>query len=479
MKRRRQRIGFYTVILKIILISQSIFFAYFVSINLIYFILNLIAAKNIVRHYQIGEINPFPQSFLGFEPPISVLVPAHNEEKIIVETIRSLLQLTYSNYEIIIINDGSRDKTVEVLIKEFSLVLFPESFPQELPTEKVRAVYRSKIYPQLKLVDKEKGGKADALNAGINLSHYPLVCTIDADSILQRNSLHLVAIPFLEDSLTIASGGIVRIVNGCEIKEGYLIKTGLPWKFLVNFQVIEYLRAFLFGRLGWSPMNALMVISGAFGLFKKRAVIEAGGYLVGTVGEDMEIVVRLHRLFKYSGKPYRISYVPDPICWTEAPETLSVLRKQRLSWQRGISESLTKNMKLLFYPKGGAVSWLAFPYMIFFEWLGPFIEMGGYLITLLAYFFGYLSLESLLVFLFAAIGMGLMLSTSTLFLEEISYRIYSGGRNFFLLIGAAILENFGYRQLNSFWRLQGILWWLIHPTAERAEIERVGRNQNP
>ncbi len=455
-------------------VVQLFFLFYFIAINLVYFLLNVVALITILKHRKKKNIDNFPDSAVGFEFPISVLVPAHNEETTVVETIRSLFQLTYPTFEILVINDGSQDKTLQVLIEEFSLSLFPESIPDYLSSQPIRGVYRSKKYPNLRVIDKENGGKADSLNAGVNLSRYPLFCCMDADSILQRNSLQLVSAPFIEDSRTIATGGIVRIINGCEVKQGYLIKSGLPSSWLVLLQIVEYLRAFLFGRLGWSPLNGMLVISGAFGVFKKEAVLLAGGYCVNTVGEDMELVVRLHRIFTSSRKPYRISYVPDPICWTEAPSNLKVLGMQRIRWQQGVAESLTKNFSLLFHPRGKAVSWLAFPYMILFEWLGPIIEVVGYLFVVFAYFIGFLSLQYMGVFFLVSIGMGLFLSTSTLVFEELSYQIYPRQKDLIILLGAAIFENLGYRQLNSFWRLRGILRWLFGKKGQWGEMTRSG-----
>ncbi len=446
---------------------------YFISVNGVYFFLNVIALLFILKHFKERKIQNFPETALGLQFPISILVPAHNEETTIVETVRSLFQLTYPIYEILVINDGSEDNTLKVLRETFFLDHFPESIPEDLSSRPIRGVYRSKKYPNLKVIDKENGGKADSLNAGVNLSRYPLFCSIDADSVLQRNSLQLVATPFEEDPLTIATGGIVRIMNGCVVKEGYLVKSGLPKQWLVLFQIVEYLRAFLFGRLGWSPLNALMVISGAFGLFKKEAVLKAGGYSTHTVGDDMELVVRLHRVFIQSKIPYKISYVPDPICWTEAPSNLKVLASQRIRWQQGLAEGLSANLSLLFHPRGKAVSWLAFPAMVIFEWVGPLFEMFGYLFTLVVYLLGLLSFEYALLFVFVSIGMGLFLSTSTLVFEEISYQIYPSEKDLLRLILAAIGENFGYRQLNSYWRLKGVLRWIFRQKP-KWEMPRTG-----
>ncbi|MDH4186615.1 MAG: glycosyltransferase family 2 protein, partial [Nitrospira sp.] len=277
----------------IIAFSEWLFFLYLLGLTAGYLMLDVIAAVHLKHYMDERALDSLPHGYTGFEPQISVLVPCYNEEATITSSVRSLLQLSYSDYEIVVINDGSTDRTLDVLTQEFSLIPFPETYDARLATKPVRTVYHSLAHPTLRVIDKENGGKADALNTGINLSHFPLFCGIDADSILQRDSLRLVVQPFLDDPHTIACGGTVRIANGCEVTNGFLTKIGLPTNLLALFQVIEYLRAFLFGRLGWSPINAMLIISGAFGLFHKNTVIGAGGYRHDTIGEDMELVVRL------------------------------------------------------------------------------------------------------------------------------------------------------------------------------------------
>ncbi|MEK7726240.1 MAG: glycosyltransferase family 2 protein, partial [Nitrospirota bacterium] len=385
--------------------------------------LDVVAAIHLRRYMEERSLNSLPHGYTGFEPQITLLVPAFNEEATIATTVKSLLQLSYSEFEIVVINDGSNDKTLDVLIKEFCLIPFPEAYDARLATKPIRTIYHAPAQLNLRVVDKDNGGKADSLNAGINISLYPLFCCIDADSILQRDSLRLAAQPFLDDPHTIACGGTVRVANGCEVKNGFLTKVGLPTNILALFQIVEYLRAFLFGRLGWSPINAMLIISGAFGLFHKDTVIGIGGYRHDTIGEDMELVVRLHRHMRLAGKPYRITFAPDPICWTEAPEDLTTLKNQRIRWQRGLCESLAKNLDLLCHPKGGAVGWLAFPFMALFEWLGPVIEVFGYVFMTVGFILGFISFHVWFVLLLAAISLGILLSVSAFFLEEMSFHV--------------------------------------------------------
>lgn len=451
-----------------------LFFSYFVLLNSGYLGLNLLALFALRRRNHEILLDQLPQVFSGHELPISVLVPAYNEEATISGSIRSLLQLSYPEFEVIVINDGSKDGTLDALVREFGLEAFPEAYYAQIRTAEVRSVWRSQRYPQLKVIDKANGGKADALNAGINAARYPLFCGIDADSVLERDSLQRVVGPFLRDSRVVATGGTVRVANGCTIEGGYLTRVGLPDSLLALFQVVEYLRAFLFGRLGWSAISGMLIISGAFGLFRKETVISVGGYRPNTIGEDMELVVRIHRELRARREAYRIEFLPDPVCWTESPEDLATLRNQRIRWQRGLSESLAANWRLMFLPNGGVPGWVAFPFMALFEWLGPLLELSGYVFMLVAFLTGSISWNAFAAFTFVAFGLGIMLSVSGLLLEEMSFHMYPGKGQLAKLLMVAVVENFGYRQLNSWWRLVGLYRWVFNTKSSWGVMKRSG-----
>ena len=440
---------------------QWFFLLYFIAINIGYILLNLLSIRALKNYMEAEGLAELP-AHSGYEPPISILIPAYNEEARIVDLVRSLLQLDYPEFEIIVVNDGSKDNTLAVLQNEFSLVLFPEAYWQRLKGKGVRAIYRSSAHPNLRLIEKEHGGKADALNAGINASRYPLFCAVSADSILQSDSLRRAVQPFLENPLTVASGGAVRIANDCEMQNGFLTGIALPKSGLATMQVVESMRTFLFGAMGWSQLNAVLIISGAFGLFRKETVIEAGGYLSDTSGEDMELIVRLHHMLRVKGIPYRITFVPDPIFWTKAPENSRALKTKRVNWQRRLAESLNFNMSLLFNRKGGTVSWLAFPFVIIFEWLGPMFEVMGYIFMISGFALKLISWQVFSVFLLVAVGFGMMLSVTALLLEELSFHIYPRTTQLAKLLIAVVLENFGYRQRISLWRFMGLLRWIFH-----------------
>lgn len=431
---------------------------YFLAVNIVYTIFIVLSYREIlrqVRHGSFSDHRLLVQSELT--PPISLLVPAYNESATIVQSVKSLLKLSYGKYEVVVINDGSRDDTLQCLINAFGLFRSKRLYRPLLHAKEVHGIYRSSLpeYRHLVVVDKENGGKADALNVGINVAQYPYVCSIDADSLLEDDALQKVMKPFLEDESVIAAGGIVRIANGCEVVNGRVIRVGLSKKLLPIFQVVEYFRAFLSGRMAWQSVNGLLIISGAFGLFRRSELIDAGGYRHDTVGEDMELVVRLHRLMRDRKKPYRVAFVPDPVCWTEAPETVRVLARQRNRWQRGLLDTMRIHARMLFNPRYGIVGTAAMPYFFFVELLGPVFELFGYLVTLGMLVLGLLNMQMALLFFVVALFYGIMFSVGAVLLEEISFQRYPNPKDLALLLAFGVLENFGYRQLTVWWRMKG------------------------
>lgn len=440
---------------------EWVFLIYFIGINLGYLAQNVLAAVGMRRYLETANRLEAEGVFSNLDLPISIVVPAYNESASIISSVRALLQLQYPQYELVVVNDGSNDDTLYKLIDSFALRPFPEAYREQIECKPVHGVYRSARHPNLRVIDKENGGsKADALNAGINACRYPLICVVDADSILQPDSLRRIVRPFLEDSTTVAAGGTVRIANGCTLRRGFIEQVGLPSNYLALVQVVEYLRAFLFGRLGWAFINALLIVSGAFGVFRKDVLIEVGGFDAGAIGEDMELIVRIHRRMKELGRRYRITFIPDPVSWTDAPETLRGLRSQRVRWQHGLGQALTLNKSLAFHWRGGLVSWLAVPFYLVFELFGPIVEVSGYLIVVVAALFGWLDVPTALLFFGLAVALGVLLSTSAIMLEELSFHMYPRTADVLLLFGIAVVENFGYRQLTAFWRLQGLFRWL-------------------
>lgn len=391
-------------------------------------------------------------------PPVAVLAPAFNEEVTIVESVNSLLALHYPDFEIIVINDGSKDRTLETVVGHFGLSQVERYHDTRVEHRPIRGLYASPRIPRLLVIDKENGGKSDALNAGINVARMPIFCSIDADSLLEPDALLRAVRPFVEDPrLTVAVGGTIRIANGSRIEGGRVSEVRLPGNFLALVQIMEYLRAFLMARLALSTMQSLTVISGAFGLFHRHSVLEVGGYTHGTVGEDMELVIKLHRLLRERKQEYRVEFIPEPVCWTEVPEDLTTLGRQRARWQRGALETFFRHKRMLMNPRYGRIGTVGFGNVLLVDVVGPLVEVLGYLLVPLLWGLGLLSLEYLLAFIAVTFALGIFVSVATLILEEIELRRFPRARDLAILTFVAVAENFGYRQLSNLWRLRG--WW--------------------
>jgi cellulose synthase/poly-beta-1,6-N-acetylglucosamine synthase-like glycosyltransferase len=434
---------------------------YFLILNTLYLVFSIVAYVRLRQHrrrWTARNLEAVMRS--SGTPAISIVAPAYNEEATLADSVRSLLLLNYPQFEVIVVSDGSTDDTLAVGAREFEMMRAPVSYPQPILTQPVRGAYRSLMHPDLVMIDKENGGKADAINAGVNAARYPLVCVIDADSLLEEHSLSRAVLPFIEDPDTIAAGGIVRIANGCRVERGRVLEVKLPKSHLAMFQAVEYLRAFLAGRVAQSAINGLLIISGAFGIFKREALIEVGGFRADTIGEDMELVTRLHRAYRKAGRRFRIVFQPEPTCWTEAPESLKMLGRQRNRWQRGTLQVLGYHRGMLFNPRYGVVGLLAMPYFLIFEAIGPVIEVSGYVLIALAIPFGLLDWRFAELFFLAAVVYGTLLSVTAVALEELSFRRYPSSVDLLRLVLYGILENFGYRQLATCWRIKGVFDYL-------------------
>lgn len=388
--------------------------------------------------------------------PISLLIPAYNEEENVVQNIKSLMKMDYPNFEIIVVNDGSTDKTHEKIVEAFGLYQIESSQKVSIPTKEVRGVYYNVDYPNLLYIDKENGGKSDALNAGINASSYPLFACLDADSRLEKDALLKLSIEFNKDKNTIVAGGIVRIANGSVIRDGEFKGFSMPKKIIERFQIVEYYRSFLSGRVSWGLSNSMLIVSGAFGVFQKQAVIEVGGYKTNTIGEDMEIVVRLHSYMRKNKRKYKIIFCEDAVCWTQGPMSLKDIRGQRRRWQIGLLDTLISHKNLLFNPRYGMVGMVAVPYNWMFEFLGAVIEVLGYFIIPFSLIMGELNVFFFVIYFLLATLLGIMLSIGSLILEQYTKKSAMTAKQYILISVYAILENFGYRQLITLFRVEGI-----------------------
>lgn len=453
---------------------------YSAVINIIYLLLLLLSRINVSKQSKLWSYKSKKMLFKKrMLPSVSIIAPAFNEEKIIVESANSLLNLTYPDYELIIVNDGSRDNTLNTLIEHFNLTRMDYVFNKKLSTEPIRGVYVNPSLPKLIVVDKENGGKADSLNAGIMISNNEYFCCIDSDSLLEEDALLKLASQTLDEGIeTPALGGNVYPINDCKVDQGHISKIKLPDNRLARFQTIEYIRAFMAGRLGWAYINSLLIISGAFGLFRKERVIAVGGYLTrnekykkDTVGEDMELVVRISRMMRENKQKYRINYCYNANCWTEVPERTENLKKQRYRWHRGLIEILHFHRKTLFNYRYGRMGIVSMPYFFLFETIGPLIEVQGYLMVIAAFLLGILNWQIALLLFTTSIMLGVLVSISSLIIAE-KENVYYGYADILKLVFYAFIENFGVRQYFSLWRVIGYFKMFSKPQGWGTQVRK-------
>jgi len=465
-----------------------LFFNYFVlffasTVMLSYIILAIISATSLKSYLRRNKYVNYNVLLTAENiPHISLIAPAYNEGLTIQENVQSLLAIKYNNFDVIVVNDGSKDDSVSILISAFDLVKSELEYHAQIPTKEVKAIYTSTnpTFSKLTVVDKFNGGKADALNTGINISKNPYIVCIDVDCIMDKDALLKLAKPFMEHShkRIIATGGVIRIANNCVIKAGKLIDVKAPDNFLAKVQVIEYLRAFILGRMAWAKMDGLLIISGAFGMFDREIVINSGGYNPKTVGEDMELIVRMRRYMIEQKQPYAVQYIPDPLCWTEVPETYAILRNQRSRWTRGTAETLWMHKKMLFNPKYKILGLISFPYWLIYEYLAPMIELIGLLITILFVFLGIINWTFFLLFFLLVYSFALMFSMLALYAEENTYRRYKTLKDLGKFCVAAIIEPFVFHPFTVYAAIRGN-WQIIKGTKGWGEMKRTGFNQPP
>ncbi len=433
--------------------------AYFFIGNGIYTVLMVASLISVWLHnrrlaYQ--GLNELRESVVT--PPVTIIMPAWNEQESIVQSVRSVLKTDYPEFEVLVVDDGSNDDTLPRLVAAFQLVKMDLIYRPRLQTKELRGFYLNPQIPHLLVISKENGGKPDALNAGINCCRTPYFCTLDSDCLLERDALLRLMRPIIRSPInTVASGGIVRILNGCEVKDAQVVKVRLPQKRVEIYQVVEYLRSFLFGRTGWDLLGGTLIVSGAFAVFHRESVVDAGGFEHDTVTEDMDLIVQLHRWAIHNQRRIRMSFTSDPVCWTECPANFQMLGRQRRRWQLGLCQTLWKHSEMLFNRKYGILGMLSFPFQLYVEALGAGAEFLGYFMVPLALFFGVVPVSLFVLFVLLSLAYGGLLSVGGVLLEELTYRRYPGFRDLMLLLIYAISENIGYRQLVLYYRFQGLV----------------------
>jgi cellulose synthase/poly-beta-1,6-N-acetylglucosamine synthase-like glycosyltransferase len=456
---------------------ELVLFTYFLVVNAIDFVLIGSSLRHLAAFIKVNGSDGPARLALQYAMPVSIVIPAYNEQQSIVDVVQSLLALDYPEYELIVVNDGSTDATLELLARHFALIPAGEAQFHSFRTKPIRSVYRSTLHPNVRVIDKENGGKGDALNAGIDESHYPMILVGDGDSLYTPDVLQKMIRPFLESPQTVGCGAGLRVLTDATHVAGAQTRDTLPRNPIVRFQILEYLRAGLNSRFAWSSLNGIPGLSGACSLWRKNVLVAVGGYAVNTIWEDMEITVRVHHYLRALGTPYRIAFVPAGVCWTHVPETLAELAAQRKSWQRHLTETLWIHRKLVFSSYGGLFGWFALPAIVVTEFLAPIWLFGGLSFVVAAAGLGILSVTAQLALLAIVFSFTLLKVAFAFILDEVSYRTQSPGA-VWALFCAAFWEQIGYRQLSAVWGLIGTLQFFA-ASPIRGKRENVPRWTDP
>lgn len=429
-------------------------------VNTSFALLLVLAAPQLFAHWRFGAEDVLTRSLTSSAVPrVSILVPAYNEAVTIVESLRSLLTLQYPYFEVVLVNDGSKDDTLQRLIDAYDLYEVPPAVMRRLRTQRVRAYYRSRTWSKLLVIDKLNGGKADSLNVGLDAARFPYALACDADTLIEPDALLRLARPFLFDQKIAAVGGTIRVVNGCRVEHGRVAEARVDRRWLAGIQAVEYLRAFLFGRLGWNLLGGNLIISGAFGLFRRDYLTEILGYATSTVTEDFELIVRLQRYLKERAIAAKVVFIPDPVAWTEVPASVAVLGRQRERWHRGLITTLVTHRSVIGNPRYGATGLIALPYFVFAEMAAPLVEAFGLVLTVIGTSLGLLAPRYAVAFFMVAYLYGLVLSLATILMEQVSFYRYQRTSDVLRLVWFACIEQFGYRQLTVWFRLKA--FWRV------------------
>lgn len=435
----------------------SLFILWYVVVIASIGILQMLYALYLAPRH-VARAGSFEYSIMGASenvPPISLIVPAYNNEDNIVESIKLMLNLNYLNYEIVVVNDGSTDSTLDTIIDAFSLHKTTYPIREQLATKKTRGVYYNPDIPRLRLVDKENGGRSDALNTGINFSRFPYFVSADADCQLDANALVHIGMAFMHNKYTVSVGGIIRISNDYSVEDGK--DTNISDNIWVRLQTLEYFRSFLLARIGWNSIDSMLIVNNFFGAFQKSVVIQMGGYTPGIAGQDMDLVIKLHRYMRGKKYKYRVSFLPYPIWWTAVPDSLHALFRQRRRWQVGLLDIFRRYREMMLKPRYGVPGMLVMPYHFLVEVVNPCIELLGYVAIPLAWYFGFLTVESLILFFTASFAFGMITSMGALVVEDFTHPKLLKIKDAVRLSFLCIAENLFYRQLTLAFRLIAIL----------------------
>jgi cellulose synthase/poly-beta-1,6-N-acetylglucosamine synthase-like glycosyltransferase len=398
---------------------------------------------------------------LGHRPSVSLVTPAYNEEALIVQSVKAFLESDYTPLEVVVVDDGSRDETFARLEEAFDLVPLPLRGRTELKTAPIHGVFISRADPRLRVVRKENGGRSDAINAGLSVARSELVVITDADSLLEPDAITRSVRPFeVHPDTCLAAGGGIRVANGSRIAGGRVVAPGIAWKGVGATQVLEYMRGFSATRIAWSRLNGLLIISGAFGVFRRDVIVALGGFSHETLGEDMEMTMRIHHVLRPQMKDARVEFVPDAVCWTEAPSTMAGLRSQRIRWHTGLIDDFRLHWRMFGRPRYGAAGTLAMPYMFLFEAIEPLVEVGGFAIVITLLIENAVNWTYLVAFVLIAALTGATMSAASMLIEEIGFHRYRA-KDLARLTVWGLVEAFWFRPPQAWWRLKATVLALI------------------
>lgn len=429
---------------------------FFIFLNGVYILQLLFAWDAWMESFDIEKANDSIKLLRSNNfPQISFVIPAFNEEMVISHNVHHLLNLSYRAVEIIVVNDGSTDNMLPLMIQQFNMVLAPPIRENQVPCQPIKAIYRSLTYPHLILVDKERGGRSDALNGGINMVSSPYFIALDADTLVDDKEFNSLIIPLLTHPDTVAAGASIRVANGCHVALNRIVEFGFPSNYWAGIQCVEYLRSFFLGRMGWSQMGGMFIIAGAFGIFRTDIVIELKGYDPVIIAEDLDLTLRIHKKMMDSNTPYQMPFIPSPVAWTEVPETFMSLWSQRERWQRGLIQGLWRHRDMLFNPRYGTLAFIVYPFYLFGEMLAPVVEFSGYVIIAYLLWIDQINWNFFFLFIAFAFGVTYILSFASILIEEMTYQKYHKMPNILKILGLGTIEMFGYRQLTVLWRLCG------------------------
>ncbi len=450
------------VLLLLLIAADYVVLVYFGALNLLHTAFLVISFVVINSHVKRTAYSPMKDLVISPEtPPISILIPVYNERNKVIQAANSALSVNYPFYDVIVINDGSTDETLHALIRRFNLRKMDLVYRYTIKTAPVKGFYYNRAIPHLLVIDKERGGTADALNCGINACRSPYFCSVNPKWVLERDALLNLISPVIESAVpVVACSGDVRVLNGTTLRDSVIQEISLPRSSLALFQVVEYLRSFLFARVGLNALRVTPLLSGAFTLYRKSAVLDAGGYPSKDTAEDLALMVRLHTYHQETKRPYSVKFVPDLLCWTEVTESLKTLGVQRRRSHLGLLQIISEHRRLLFDRRYGNLAMFSLPYLFLVEIVTPVIEIVGYATVISSYLLGCITLKFLLMFLFLVVFYGMFLSVAAICLEESTYQLYPRLSHLLWLVLYAALENFAYRQINALWKCQALLAYL-------------------